>query len=260
MRAKTELFLYQCLWVADTLLRPSWRNLCGSFEEWAYRSGLVRQVQRLEADGFLETHREQGGTARVVRLTKKGFIKALGGREPEERWNRWWDGKWRIVFFDLPEEARLLRNEFRKQLKAAHFGGLQKSAWITPDPLEAVGDALKQIAPTPGVMTFFEGTPCGGESTEALVTSAWDFERINKAYEAHQKLLAALPSGSTKLFREKLLEWGQDEMRSWSRCMLLDPLLPRSLCPRDYQGEITWNKRIACLRRAAVLANPPRDI
>ncbi len=109
------------------------------------------------------------------------------------------------------------------------------------------------------MLTFFEGIPCGGESAQALIASAWDFTEIHRAYTDHQQLLAALPTGNSHQIRDKLLEWGRDEMRSWLRCMKLDPLLPRALWPIDYQGAITWEKRIACLRRAAGLVSPQSD-
>lgn len=259
MKAKTELFLYQCLWVTNVMFRPTWRNMSGSFEEWSYRSGLLRQVQRLEAEGWVESRAGSDGTERAVRLTEKGYLKALGGRLPEERWNRAWDGKWRMILFDLPEAKRTVRNELRKQLKAAHFGGLQRSAWITPDPVDSIGKSLKKIVAASGVMAFFEGTPCGGESPEELVAGAWDFAKINNSFADHQSLLDALPRARDKQFRERLLEWARDEKRSWALCMTLDPLLPRVLWPKDYQGEIIWKNRTTTLRRAAALAAQCRD-
>lgn len=259
MKAKTELFLYQCLWVTNMMFRPTWRNMSGSFEEWSYRSGLLRQVQRLEADGWVESRIGPDGTERVIRLTEKGYLKALGGRMPEERWNRPWDGKWRMILFDLPEEKRAVRNVLRKQLRAAHFGGLQRSAWITPDPIDAIGESLKKVAADSGVMTFFEGATCGGETSEELVATAWNFAKINGAFTDHQSLLNTLPKEGSKQLRERLLDWAQEEKNSWSFCMTIDPLLPRSLCPNGYLGEITWKNRTATLHRAAVLANKSCD-
>jgi len=54
MRAKTEELLYFLLWTAETISRPTWRNMTGSFEGWAYRKGLFRQLQRLENQQWLE--------------------------------------------------------------------------------------------------------------------------------------------------------------------------------------------------------------
>ena len=150
--------------MADTLMRPTWRNMNSSFEEWSYRNGFLRQIQTLEAQGWLESREGSDGTERVYRLTRKGHLRALGGSHPVEQWNRGWDGKWRVVVFDLPEEKRSLRNELRKQLRAAGFGGLQGSVWISPDHVELVSDRLRKTAVSCGVLTFFEGATCCGEN------------------------------------------------------------------------------------------------
>ena len=43
-----------------------------------------------------------------------------------------WDGRWRIVIFDIPEEYVALRNRVRSILKRAGFAQLQLSVWIFP--------------------------------------------------------------------------------------------------------------------------------
>ena len=43
-----------------------------------------------------------------------------------------WDGKWRIVAFDIPEELSVLRHQIRSILKRAGFIKLQQSVWIFP--------------------------------------------------------------------------------------------------------------------------------
>jgi phenylacetic acid degradation operon negative regulatory protein len=164
-----------------------------------------------------------------------------------------------MILFDLPEEKRAVRNELRKQLKAAHFGGLQRSAWITPDPIDCIGESLKKIAAASGVMAFFEGIPCGGERPEEIVASAWNFSKIHSALLDHQNLLKSLPPAGSDLLDEKLLEWAREEKQSWALCMRLDPLLPRALWPKDYPGEAIWKIRIATLRQAAELSTDHRD-
>ena len=250
MKAKTELILYQCLWMADMMMRPSWRNMAGSFEEWSYRNGFLRQVQTLEEQGWIESVESPDGMNRVHRLTKKGCLCAMGGAFPPERWDRGWDGKWRMVVFDLPEDRRGLRNELRKQLRAARFGGLQGSVWISPDPLTLVREQLKKTESACGILTFFEGATCGGESVEEVVCSAWDFETIRSSYKDYLAHLDAMPPSGTDDVREALLEWGRLEKDLWAACLARDPLLPRELCPSDYPGEQAWQCRVACLRRA----------
>ncbi len=43
-----------------------------------------------------------------------------------------WDGKWRIVIFDIPEKYAVLRNRVRFVLKRAGFIQFQLSVWIFP--------------------------------------------------------------------------------------------------------------------------------
>lgn len=47
-----------------------------------------------------------------------------------------WDGYWRIVILDLPEEQKSERDAIRYILKKAGFVQLKNSIWITPFPLE----------------------------------------------------------------------------------------------------------------------------
>ncbi len=53
-----------------------------------------------------------------------------------------WDGKWRIIFFDVPEKKRRYRDELRSMLKTIGFKEFQKSIWIYPFK---VPDFLKEI-------------------------------------------------------------------------------------------------------------------
>lgn len=45
---------------------------------------------------------------------------------------RSWDGKWRLVMYDLPVRFNKARNAFRWKLKDLGFFQFQKSAWIYP--------------------------------------------------------------------------------------------------------------------------------
>lgn len=253
MKAKTELMLYHMFWMADYAMRPSLRRMGESFEEWAYHGGFLRQIQELERQGFLEAEETNKGTGRVVRLTEKGILRAIGGRDPMERWNRPWDGEWRMAVFDLPETQRKLRAKLRRELLAADFGCLQGSVWITPDALDAVMPSLQKHEIKSGTIMFFSGRPCGGESDEDLVKAAWNIAAMNTAYQEHHAHLKSLPSIGTDQ-REQLVAWGNLERRLWEKCMKLDPLLPRSLWPDQYPGERAWHERLQALKQAGKTA------
>jgi DNA-binding transcriptional regulator PaaX len=45
-----------------------------------------------------------------------------------------WDGLWRIVMFDIPEQHRSARDLIRNLIKQIGMKQLQQSVWITPAP------------------------------------------------------------------------------------------------------------------------------
>ena len=71
---------------------------------------------------------------RFVKITKKGELKILMSKAGIVKTPKW-DGKWRLVVFDIPEESSVLRDRFRKLLKSYGFKMLQASVFICPYPL-----------------------------------------------------------------------------------------------------------------------------
>jgi DNA-binding transcriptional regulator PaaX len=48
-----------------------------------------------------------------------------------------WDHKWRLVFFDIPEQQRSQRNRLVAKLRGLGFQQLQRSIWVHPFPCRA---------------------------------------------------------------------------------------------------------------------------
>ena len=67
-------------------------------------------------------------------LTSKGAaaLRALELREYQKNKPRRWDGKWRILVFDIPEYRRGTRQKLRMTLQAIGFSRLQNSVWVYP--------------------------------------------------------------------------------------------------------------------------------
>ncbi|MBW3538485.1 hypothetical protein KY386_03270 [Candidatus Parcubacteria bacterium] len=53
--------------------------------------------------------------------------------------SRRWDGRWRVIIFDIPDKRKLARDAFRYSLKQLGCRQLQESVWITPH------DCAKQV-------------------------------------------------------------------------------------------------------------------
>jgi phenylacetic acid degradation operon negative regulatory protein len=251
MKPKTEEFLSFLLWSAEQFLQPTFRNLTDSYESWAYRKGLLRRVATLEQQGLVERD-PTTPEDRIYRLTTQGRLRALGGRDPQVRWSREWDGRWRLVLFDVPVTQNTRRARLRRYLAANGFGYLQNSVWITPDPLEAERQRLMAGKIDVESLLLLEARPCAGETDSEIVAGAWDFGRINRRYLWHASVLARRPAGDlrTEAAARALLHWAATERKAWHNAVMGDPLLPRKLLPPDYQGERVWRRRIETLRQA----------
>lgn len=66
-------------------------------------------------------------TEKGIKIMKRYQILALKIERPQK-----WDGKVRIVAFDIPNVHRTKRNAFRRKLKELGFYSSQKSVWLHP--------------------------------------------------------------------------------------------------------------------------------
>lgn len=94
------------------------------------RSAVAKlEEQRLvgvkKTNGDIELSITEDGQRRLKRYDTKLFV-----INPPKAW----DGKWRIVGFDIPERWRQARDSLRDLLKRLGFYPLQKSVWVIPWP------------------------------------------------------------------------------------------------------------------------------
>ncbi|HEY4501290.1 MAG TPA: hypothetical protein VJI70_03470 [Candidatus Paceibacterota bacterium] len=97
---------------------------------------ITQAIANLEHAGMVRTSGEYG--QRRITLTGKGrtaieTIYASEYRIPEPAF---WDGKWRVVMFDIREKRRPARSRLRLLLYGAGFLRLQDSVWIYPYPCD----------------------------------------------------------------------------------------------------------------------------
>ena len=97
-----------------------------------YLYAIIREFRR---DRLINYQEIEDGIVRIE-LTEKGKKRALAFnidnitiKHPFS-----WDGKWRIVIFDIPEKKRQGRDALRNKIKELGFYELQKSVWVYPFP------------------------------------------------------------------------------------------------------------------------------
>ena len=110
------------------------------------RKKVYDAFYRLRKEGCLEIKKK--GYNVYIRLTEKGRKKAnwmqidqLKIKKPKR-----WDGKWRIVVFDISQLKNFYREVFRSKLKELNFCQVQKSVWVYPyeckDEINLIKDFL----------------------------------------------------------------------------------------------------------------------
>jgi DNA-binding transcriptional regulator PaaX len=184
----------------------------------------------------------------LVELSAEGLIKKQGSELPylttagqklkrrllyEQK--RDWDGKWRMVFFDIPEKRRLKRDALRRELMALGFGSWQRSCWITPFDVASELRVYIEGKKLTRNVDIFVGKRVGEVGDREFAASIWPVETVNKRYES------LLRDWGKELQRESSSEQRQQVIvRLQDRFLRIfsdDPHLPRALLPTDWKGE-----------------------
>ena len=107
------------------------------------KGSFASTVYRLHKRGWIKF--VDKNAERFVKLTKKGQLQALVAKAVMPK-PAVWDGKWRMVVFDIPEEQNAKRDFLRRLLKANNFHQLQASVYINPYPLNR--EAIRYLQAT----------------------------------------------------------------------------------------------------------------
>jgi DNA-binding transcriptional regulator PaaX len=100
---------------------------------------IRRARNQLVQKGFLVW---EGNKLRITEMGKKK-LQSLELREYKLPKPKRWDGRWRVLIFDIPERRRVLRDKVRRTLAAVGFIRLQDSVWIYPYDCEELITLLK---------------------------------------------------------------------------------------------------------------------
>jgi len=118
------------------------------------REQIRNSINHLRQQKLIEYVCNKNGKT-VIKITKKGEtklrafdIELMKINKPKK-----WDGKWRLVMFDIPMRFTKGREALRYHLKELDFFQFQKSAWIYPYPCE---DEIIFVADFFGVGKYVE--------------------------------------------------------------------------------------------------------
>ncbi len=226
------------------------QNVYGWVPERFKRHNFVRLVERQIKNGNLE--KETNNTKTFLRLTMAGQEKIMRDYPIFKLQNRHWDGKWRIVFFDILETSRHIRNTLRLKLKELGFGMLQRSVWVTPSDIINDFTQFLRTAGLENQVYVVETRRLLSGDVKILAEKIWHLNNLNEEYKSILEEIKVIKTmyiannGRGRLYTEDDKQERDNTAiktkvyktkRRYLELLLKDPFLPKELLPEGWNGE-----------------------
>ncbi len=104
--------------------------------------------EKLLGKGFIRVEKTASG--KFVRLTEYGkrALAEMIAKQPDQRKHRSWDGRWRVVIYDIRDSRKTTRQKLMRTIREFGFVRLQDSVWVYPYDSEALLVLLKSYLKT----------------------------------------------------------------------------------------------------------------
>ncbi len=202
---------------------------------------LLGALGRLEGLRYIERVKDETGDFFILSEQGDETLAEILEAIPDP--NTPWDGKWRMILFDIPEAKRSLRQLYRMKLADLGARMLQSSVWITP--YERVINRFQTFASQPenqSAIHFFTAQPIDISTID--VPKLWRLPELEQEYKA--------------LFRSLEKEYKQlahtSDASFRAKCMIVrlaliarkDPLLSEKIMPKNWIGyQVSeWYKKL----------------
>lgn len=163
-----------------------------------------------------------------LRLTGRGEKKIVRYFPLFSLQKKKWDKKWRVLFFDIEETNRAVRDKFRETLRRLGFGQFQKSVYLSPFPIEK---EMKEFIENLGLREracLLVSPKFSAGDERLLAKKEFKLEKLNKEYERILKKAEEVKKDDLEEKRRlgaKFLE-----------ILSIDPFLPEELLPDNWLG------------------------
>ena len=110
----------------------------------AYERALARYRRRKAIDSLvIKGFAVRNGDALHITTDGISALESAVQRIRTSLEQKRWDGKWRVVAYDIPEQYKKLRDQVRYILKRAGFIKLHHSIWVFPHDCNELTDLIK---------------------------------------------------------------------------------------------------------------------
>ncbi len=164
------------------------------------------------------------------RLTEKGWGE-LSLTFPFLRYLRdTWDGKWRILSYEIPEKKRDLRDRLRRSVSGWGLGPWHRSFWLTPHPIVENARELVKGKDEEQYVQIFESEHVFGDR-EILIEKVWGKKALEEKYrELFRVWHDTLSKDVDKLEKLAIV------VKKYIDVLRYDPGLPKELVGESWIG------------------------
>lgn len=218
-------------------------SLISLLEPLGLSEGAARTVlSRMAGKGWFTTERR--GRASFYALTPRGRALLEEGQSRIYRpsWETVWDGRWFLLAYSIPQDARRARDRLRDRLAWLGFGSVGNGLWISARDVE---DDVRELADHMALgehLLCFRAERAGGLTDGELVERGWDLPDLNARYAefATRWRGAAAPHAPSDRGPEPDADAFVrrfELIHEFRRFALDDPFLPRPLLPDPWSGD-----------------------
>lgn len=179
-----------------------------------------------------------------VRLTSSGREKIVRDFPILSLSARPWDGRWRIVIFDIEESNKNTREALRDKLRELGLGMLQESVWVTPHDVSVDLREFLESKDLGESAFVLEVSSILAGNQELLVRKIWNLDALEEAYReviddaTKLKDMYVESSGRnlqrTEVKKTEMIGEGRKVRQRYVEALLSDPCLPKELLPVDW--------------------------
>lgn len=130
---------------------PGFGLVLKEFADWHKKQDRNRQYlvrksfEKLRRERLIEIKKTKNGTLMILTKNGKKKVSQFNLENLKVPSQKKWDGKWRMIIFDIPENLKRARHSLRNKLKEWEFYPLQKSVWVWPYECRSEIDFLTEF-------------------------------------------------------------------------------------------------------------------
>jgi len=223
-------------YMVDMFIDPRFINLMHGASIKPAPASIRRALDNLERNELIDKLEVRGQVR--YRLTDTGEAKLRNMADFKERAKNNWDGRWRTVFYDIPDDHSIKRDLLREFLRFHSFGKLQKSCWVSP--YNCVVE-VKNFCVNNRILKhicFQEGKIVTGIDDEDIVEKAWGMTALRKRYaDLIKDAENFLKQIGGKKDADGVLDPYLELREEFIEIVRLDPILPKALTPDNWPRE-----------------------